>query len=316
MEIIGAFRVNKVNMLTSNVQYTVLFLKDRLVFARTGGQFADLTLPGIGSDTALSVLTRMSVEQIIAMHKKNIQILYGEITRVDLGRSMVGVNGGRAGTITIHHGKKDKFDLALGQKYEACLNVVRSALPDKLSGSQILATAQTSTLGASMEPGARMSAQPPATAIPTGEAGIDQSYVRLERAMKQSANWFFIIAGLSFVNAIIYAFGEALTFVVGLGATQFTAAVAKVAEAPEVSAAAAFFTMLLIAAFIAFGVFSRRGITWVFVVGTAVYVLDALLLLILFDDWLGMIFHIIALFFLYSGLFTAFKLEKLKKGAI
>jgi hypothetical protein len=42
MNIIGAFRVNKVVVFGANIQYDLILLKDRFLFLKTGGQYADM----------------------------------------------------------------------------------------------------------------------------------------------------------------------------------------------------------------------------------------------------------------------------------
>ena len=41
MEIVGSLRVNTVKVFGSNIQYALLLLKDRMLFVKVGGQFAD-----------------------------------------------------------------------------------------------------------------------------------------------------------------------------------------------------------------------------------------------------------------------------------
>jgi len=55
LDVKGYFRVNKVRQLKSNIQFAVLLLKDRMLFVKIGGQFADggtvavESQPGVGS---------------------------------------------------------------------------------------------------------------------------------------------------------------------------------------------------------------------------------------------------------------------------
>ena len=41
MNIKGAFRVTKVKWTGANIQYAALFLEDKVIFVKIGGQFAD-----------------------------------------------------------------------------------------------------------------------------------------------------------------------------------------------------------------------------------------------------------------------------------
>ena len=53
-----------------------------------------------------------------------------------------------------------------------------------------------------------------------GKSINDLKY-QTEAAFKGGANWFFWIAGLSVINSLIITFGGEMSFVIGLGITQF-----------------------------------------------------------------------------------------------
>jgi hypothetical protein len=52
LDIKGTFRVNKIRVFKSNIQYQLIFLKDRVLFIKIGGQFAD---GGLGSTITSSI---------------------------------------------------------------------------------------------------------------------------------------------------------------------------------------------------------------------------------------------------------------------
>jgi hypothetical protein len=60
------------------------------------------------------------------------------------------------------------------------------------------------------------------------------------------------------------------------------------------------FTCFAAAVFAAFGMGSRRRLTWVFICGMFLYALDGLLFLVL-QDWFSFGFHIFALFGIFGG---------------
>jgi hypothetical protein len=66
--------------------------------------------------------------------------------------------------------------------------------------------------------------------------------------------------------------------------------------------------LVLIALFLLFGVKARAGRSWAFVVGMALYALDALIALA-FEDWMSLGFHGWALFSLWGGLGALRKLD-------
>ena len=53
--------------------------------------------------------------------------------------------------------------------------------------------------------------------------------------------------------------------------------------------------------FVFFGVFANKRHSWAFIVGMILFALDGLLVLIR-QDWLGLAFHVFALFCLFRGL--------------
>src|SRR5262245_10350616 len=74
--------------------------------------------------------------------------------------------------------------------------------------------------------------QPPTGSQPPGvpsQISLDQARAILMEQVKRSANWFFIIAGLSMVNSVIQLLGAQISFIVGLAYTQFVDAFAQIA---------------------------------------------------------------------------------------
>lgn len=160
LEVKGTFRVNKVNMWSSNIQYAVLFFEDRMIFVKIGGQFADGGLGGaiagglggalgglIGSlidqklqrspslkkEGKVKSFEAMTIDDLLRLDKKNFEVYYGDIMRIEMKKSAMSLNGPRTGTLSIQRKKKEKFDIAPSQKYDDCLNVIQSLLPGKLS---------------------------------------------------------------------------------------------------------------------------------------------------------------------------------------
>ncbi len=148
VDVRGAFRVNKVNWSSSNLQYAVLFLKDRLIFAKIGGQFADSGIGMIVGITAFGAvgtafgqrideklgakakknetkIKKMSVDDILKLDKVNFQIFYKDIKSVAIKKSRLGINGQRVGVFTVNG---NKFDIAVKQKYDECEKLAKNNL--------------------------------------------------------------------------------------------------------------------------------------------------------------------------------------------
>jgi hypothetical protein len=127
--------------------------------------------------------------------------------------------------------------------------------------------------------------------------------------LKSGASWFYWIAGLSLINSIAAFSGSSWRFIVGLGITQVFDALGD-----HIGGAGKAVVLLLdvVAAglFVLFGVFAHKCHGWAFITGMALFALDGLVLLI-FQDWLGVGFHAFVLYFLFRG----FQVSRQLKGA-
>lgn len=132
-------------------------------------------------------------------------------------------------------------------------------------------------------------------------------YVDLEAVEKRlhaGANWFFWIAGLSLANTGMALAGSDRTFVVGLALTQVADAFAKVMVERGGPAGlhyvAVGFDVLVAGLFVVAGLLARRRMAWVYVAGMVLYLLDAALCGV-FEVWMSLAFHALALFYLWTG---------------
>ncbi len=138
----------------------------------------------------------------------------------------------------------------------------------------------------------------------------------LQRQVKVGGNNFFWIAGLSVINSIIQVFGGSLTFVVGLGIAQFVDGFASGAASSFPDSAlmlklvGLFMSVLISGVFVIFGVFASKGRRWAFITGMILYALDAILVVV-FGDIFGFVFHLLFLWLLFNGLRALGKLSKL-----
>ena len=152
------------------------------------------------------------------------------------------------------------------------------------------------------------------------QLAILQKKLALDHKIKSGLSWFYWIAALSVLNTIIYSFGASLTFVIGLGMTQFVDGFTS-ALAAEIGQGGIIVRLVgigidigIAGAFVAIGFFGRKRIRWPIIVGMVLYFLDALLLL-LARDYLGIIFHAWALFSIQSGLKAIKDLAILEQAA-
>lgn len=114
--------------------------------------------------------------------------------------------------------------------------------------------------------------------------------------IKSAARWFWWIAGLSLVNAIMLSSGEKTSFVVGLAMTTLALLYLKGAAALGWA-----FVVVLIAFYGVMGYFAMQRRQWAFYLGLAVYAVDAALYAV-YEDWMPFGFHLFAGFFIAKGL--------------
>lgn len=139
--------------------------------------------------------------------------------------------------------------------------------------------------------------------------------VELTRRMKNGANNFYWIAGLSVVNSLVLEFGGSSYFVVGLASTLLVDGffVEFARQMPDVAIFAKLIglaiSVFIAAIFAVFGFFANKGKRWAFTVGMAFYAIDTLLMLV-FREWMGLIFHGLFLYGLFSGIRALGELQK------
>ncbi len=120
----------------------------------------------------------------------------------------------------------------------------------------------------------------------------------------RAANWFYWIAGLSLVNLGAIVIGSNFRFVIGLGFSEILGDWAKAASANGDSSGTVLIAcaggLILAALFAACGWFARRPSLWAFLGGIAIFALDTIIF-ILAGDWIGVAFHVYAIYCLWRG---------------
>ena len=183
----------------------------------------------------------------------------------------------------------------------ACIMTEKNVFPIKSILNYLdLRTAQKAIVG--------MPTQPEPTVGGTGrESGKNEELgagLKSEGQFKSGANWFFWIAAMSLINSLAMKFGISWNFIIGLGSTQIIDSIAM--SAKEISPDIVFQALILFmdlgfaALFVVFGLMAQKRSLDSFEVGMVFYAIDSLMFLLVFDI-LGIIFHGIALFFLYRG---------------
>jgi hypothetical protein len=159
-------------------------------------------------------------------------------------------------------------------------------------------------------------AQPPLSDRTLELQRVQAMAAELTRRMKNGANNFYWIAALSVINSLVIEFGGDIYFVVGLASTLIvdTLFVEIAKGATDVSLVVKLIglviSIVIAGIFALFGLFASRGKNWAFIVGMVLYLLDTLLMLA-FQEWMGLIFHGFFLFGLFGGWRALSELNKL-----
>lgn len=156
--------------------------------------------------------------------------------------------------------------------------------------------------------------QATAPAPAPSSADRQMELLQLENSLKSGANWFYWIAGLTLVNTVAAMSGSTWRFILGLAITQFVDAVAQ--DLGSTGRVAALVIDFFIAGlFVVFGVFANKQMKWAFIVGMGLFGLDTLLG-VLAQDWIGVAFHVFALWAISRGYAAMKKLQAEKTSVI
>ena len=141
-------------------------------------------------------------------------------------------------------------------------------------------------------------------------------HAELTQSYKSGANWFYWIAGLTIVTSIIAFAGGGIRFLISLGITQLIDGVAEVISTegggPAAKVVALVVSLLISAVFIIFGYLANQKMLWAYIAGMVLFVLDGVLSLMV-QDWIGVVAHVVVLFFLFRGFQAGRELVSLEK---
>jgi hypothetical protein len=125
--------------------------------------------------------------------------------------------------------------------------------------------------------------------------------VALDNRVRSGADKFYIIAGLAVLSSIIYAVNPAIYLPLGLAGTQLLADIAR-GQALDMRVFGGLAALVFLGIFVLSAYYARKGELWAFILGGAVYLVDAVLLLLL-GDWFAAAVHGFFLYYIVRGLF-------------
>jgi hypothetical protein len=146
-------------------------------------------------------------------------------------------------------------------------------------------------------------AQAPAIRV-AGSTLTPEEHKALEAQRRSGGQWFYWVAGLSLINAVLVLTGQEWRFLLGLGVTDL---VQELAQSADGGTKAGLVGLAVIGLFAVLGQRAIHGYRWAFVLGMALYALDGAIFLLI-QDWVGVGFHAFALFMISRGYVAARKL--------
>jgi hypothetical protein len=132
--------------------------------------------------------------------------------------------------------------------------------------------------------------------------------------IRNGANWFYWIGGLTVINTAIVLMKGSWNFINGLGITQVFQVLSDslLGAGSGSRALATGFSAAMAGLFALFGVFAHKRRYWAFIAGITLYFLDTFIFLI-GPDWLSLGFHAFALVWLVMGLAAVKQLRDIEK---
>lgn len=122
----------------------------------------------------------------------------------------------------------------------------------------------------------------------------------LDSRVTSGANQFNWIAGLGVAGSILYAINTTISFPLGLAVTQLLIDMSR-GQTLELRVIDALATLVFLGIFPLVAYFAGKGELWAFLLGGAVYLFDAVLLLIM-GDWFAAAVHAFFLYYIIRGL--------------
>jgi hypothetical protein len=141
-------------------------------------------------------------------------------------------------------------------------------------------------------------------------------HAELTQRYKAGVNWFYWIAGLTLVTSLIALGGGGWRFLLSLGTTQVVDAVAEglsadLGGAPKIVALV--LDLVVTGVFITFGWLAGTKQLWAYILGMVVFLFDGLVSLLV-QDLIGVIAHVVVLFFMFRGYQAGQQLVNLEKA--
>ena len=275
---------------------------------------SELTVGASYPDLDLSALLEKHASLLVFLKEKTGQIAADDLTversflscreRISEAQKRIsGLSGLQIATVV------DKFEAAPKQRWSPSLEVLTALTQRPLSELEQSASAK-------MYPPI-LSTHDAVTSINPNLPHLETPEMQMLRPKIESgANWFYWVAGLSFVNAVAALLGSNWSFIIGLGFSQMLTDLVRLAVIFDtwsmvIKGMLVLSNLALLAALAYLGWRVRRPNTMLFGIGISLFALDSLLFLIV-PDWIGVAFHALALIFMWKGFCAARQYQRLE----
>ena len=138
--------------------------------------------------------------------------------------------------------------------------------------------------------------QPQTVTIEVGPLKLD-----ILNRRNSGASWLNTVALFAIVNSALTFLEVNLRFIFGLGVADIGAAVAQYSESSGLKVVSIGITLTAAAIFAGLGIKARKGATWAFAVGLALYAADGAIW-VMIGDWLEVGCHAFAVWMMFQGL--------------
>lgn len=158
--------------------------------------------------------------------------------------------------------------------------------------------------------------------FPEGSTGEE---AELLQALHNGTNWFYWIAGLSFINTVLYSLGANISFRLGLGITLLVDDIAHDPAPQHADVVAAFKIIAMIVDPVCigltalWGLLGRNGQNWAILVGGLCIILDTLVLVWIVAMGgvaviLSIVVHCLAIRAIFGAMTASRRLEDLERA--
>jgi hypothetical protein len=125
--------------------------------------------------------------------------------------------------------------------------------------------------------------------------------MKASQQYRSSTTWFYWVAAYSIINAILIMINASIYLLGGLGITMLANYMFGFNFTGQIISG--IFTLVASGVFALIGYLANKGLSWAFFLGLALYLIDALILLVFAPDIVGLIFHGYVIVALLMGYF-------------